>query len=285
MLWSPPTRGLPTMPATTFSDVLPPLHVGQLTATEFDVVPVAMILVAAALYLWGVVRVRRLRPRHPWPLGRTLAFIAAPLFAVGSPLALTYQASTEATKRWVARGLRSPVARFFDMPIVAFILYAVVIPITHLTVWYNYTLVHESVHNAEHIVFLVVGYLFWRQVFGIEPSEHRMHPGFKMLYLLVAVSVDTFVGLSLDSATHELFPAYTAMHRTWGPSLLSDLHIGGVIMWVGGDTLMMLAMIPVALEWLHVEERKAVRVDRELDAMLPGRGPGGSDQAPVTPGG
>jgi putative copper resistance protein D len=308
------------MPATPLlSDVPAPLHAGQLTSTGFDVVPVVMILGAAALYLFGVVRVRRLRPRHPWPLGRTLAFlaalvvtgiaifsfigvydgvlfwdhmvqhlllimVAALLFAVGSPLALTYRASTGATHRRVARALRSPVARFFDHPLVAFLLYAVVIPITHLTVWFNYTLVHESVHNAEHIVFLVVGYLFWRQVFGIEPSEHRMHPGLKMLYLLVAVSVDTFVGLSLDSASHELFPAYTAMHRTWGPTLVTDLHIGGVIMWVGGDTLMMLAMIPVALEWLHVEERRAVRVDRELDAMLPNRGPGGSDQAPVSPG-
>jgi hypothetical protein len=25
-------------------------------------------------------------------------------------------------------------------------------------------------------------------------------------------------------------------------------------------------MIPVALRWLHLEERKAVRIDRELDA-------------------
>ena len=37
-------------------------------------------------------------------------------------------------------------------------------------------------------------------------------------------------------------------------------------MWVGGDTLMLWPMIPVALRWMHMEERKAVRIDRELDA-------------------
>jgi hypothetical protein len=37
-------------------------------------------------------------------------------------------------------------------------------------------------------------------------------------------------------------------------------------MWVAGDTLMLWPMIPVALSWMHLEERKATRIDRELDA-------------------
>ena len=46
-----------------------------------------------------------------------------------------------------------------------------------------------------------------------------------------------------------------------------DLHVGGAIMWVVGDTLMLWPMIPVALRWMHMEERRAVRIDRELDAQ------------------
>ena len=38
-------------------------------------------------------------------------------------------------------------------------------------------------------------------------------------------------------------------------------------MWVVGDTLMLWPMIPVALRWMHMDERKAVRIDRELDAQ------------------
>src|SRR6202035_4247065 len=115
------------------------------------------------------------------------------------------------------------------------------------------------------LVFLGVGYLFWRQIFGSDPNCYRMHPALQFGYLFLAIPIDTFTGLSLDQTVHELFPAYTAMHRTWGPSLLADLHMGGVIMWVGGDTLMLWPMIPVALRWLHLEERRAVRVDREID--------------------
>ena len=141
------------------------------------------------------------------------------------------------------------------------------IPLSHLTSWYNLTLEHESIHNAEHLAFLVVGYLFWRQIFGDDPNSYRLHPALQFFYLFLAIPIDTFTGLSLAGATQELFPAYFATHRTWGPSYVTDLHIGGTIMWVVGDTLMLWPMIPVALRWMHLEERRAVRVDRELDAQ------------------
>ena len=163
------------------------------------------------------------------------------------------------------------MAKFLGHPVVAFVLYAVLIPVSHLTSWYNLTLEHESVHNAEHLAFLVVGYLFWRQIFGSDPNRYRLHPALQFFYLFLAIPIDTFTGLSLAGATNELFPAYFATHRTWGPSYVADLHVGGDIMWVVGDTLMLWPMIPVALRWMHMEERKAVRIDRELDA--PGSSP------------
>jgi cytochrome c oxidase assembly factor CtaG len=279
---------------------LPPLGRSQLFTTEFDFVPVAMILVALGLYLWGVRRHNALHPRHRWPVGKTIAWVgalfttgiaifsfvgvydgelfwdhmvqhlilimvAAPLFAVASPLRLAFSATSGTAHIVVTEALRSRVAQFFGNPIVAFILYAVVIPISHLTVWYNYTLTQESVHNAEHLTFLLVGYLFWRQIFGNDPNAHRLHPALQFFYLFMAIPIDTFTGLSLAGASHELFPAYLASHRTWGLSYITDLHVGGDIMWVVGDTLMLWPMIPVALRWMHMDERRAVRIDRELD--------------------
>ena len=281
---------------------LPPLRGSQLFATQFDFVPVAMIVAALVLYLWGVRRNNALHPRHPWSVGKTVAWIgalfttgvaifsfvgvydgelfwdhmvqhlilimvAAPLFAVASPLRLALCSTSGTAHIVVTEALRSRVAKLFGNPIVAFVLYAVVIPISHLTVWYNYTLTQESVHNAEHLVFLLVGYLFWRQIFGNDPNAHRLHPALQFFYLFMAIPIDTFTGLSLAGATREMFPAYLATHRTWGLSYVVDLHVGGDIMWVVGDTLMLWPMIPVALRWMHLEERKAVRIDRELDAQ------------------
>ena len=195
-----------------------------------------------------------------------LIMLAAPLFAIASPLQLAWSSTKGTAHLVVTEALRSPVAKFFGHPAVAFVLYAVLIPLSHLTSWYNLTLEHESVHNAEHLAFLVVGYLFWRQIFGNDPNAYRLHPGLQFFYLFLAIPIDTFSGLSLVGESHEIFPAYFATHRTWGPSYVTDLHVGGTIMWVVGDTLMLWPMIPVALRWMHMEERKAERIDAELDA-------------------
>lgn len=278
---------------------LPALRGTQFLATQWDVVPVALILAALALYLWGVARVNRLQRRHPWPLAKTVMWVAglvttgvaifsfvgvydselfwvhmvqhllliavaAPLFAAASPIDLAWRATHGEGRALMSRFLRSPVSRLFANPVVVFVLYAVLIPVSHLTAWYNLTLENEVAHNLEHLAFLGIGYLFWRQIFGSDPNRYQMHPGLQLAYLFVALPVDTFTGLSLNSVTHELFPAYLTTHRTWGPSLLRDLHIGGVIMWVGGDMLMMWPMIPIALRWMHREERRAQRLDQAL---------------------
>lgn len=289
------------MTSALFDDALSPLRGPQFFSSEFDFVPVTLIVGALVLYLWGVRRNDALHPRHRWPFGRTLAWVAAlcttgiavfsfvgvydselfwdhmvqhlllimvaaPLFAIGSPLQLAWRATSGTAHVVVTEALRSPVAKFVGHPAVAFVAYAIVIPLSHLSSFYNLTLIDENVHNAEHLLFLVVGYLFWRQIFGVDPNCYRLVPALQFAYLFLAVPIDTFTGLSLAGETHEIFPAYFAMHRTWGPSLLTDLHVGGDIMWVGGDSLMLWPMIPVALRWMHMEERKAARIDRELDA-------------------
>jgi putative copper resistance protein D len=287
--------------AALYDAPLPPLVGHQFTSTQFAFVPEAMLVAALVLYLWGVKRNNALHPRHRWSVGKTVAWVsalvttgiaifsfvgvydgelfwdhmvqhlllimvAAPLFALGSPLDLAWRATSGTAHLVVTEALRSHVAKFFGHPAVAFVLYAVLIPVSHLTSWYNLTLEHENVHNAEHLAFLVVGYLFWRQVFGSDPNSYRLHPALQFFYLFLAIPIDTFTGLSLAGTSHEIFPAYFATHRAWGPSYVNDLHIGGSIMWVVGDTLMLWPMIPVALRWMHMEERRAVRIDRELDA-------------------
>ncbi len=283
---------------------LPALRGSQFFTTQFAVVPVILIVGALALYLWGVKRVNQRQPRHLWPATKTAALIgalvatgiaifsfigvydgelfwdhmvqhlilimvAAPLYAASSPIDLAWRATTGRAHRDLTRALRSLPSRVLAHPITAFLLYAVLIPVSHLTSWYNYTLEHETVHNAEHLAFLVIGYLFWRQIFGSDPNAYHLHPALQFAYLFLAIPVDTFTGVSLNGATHELFPAYLSLHRTWGPGLVQDLHIGGVIMWVGGDTLMLWPMIPIALAWMHQEERRGWRADAELAAASP----------------
>lgn len=294
--------------------VTPPLSWRQFGSTRIDVFAV-LILAAALLYWLGVRQFGRLHPNTSWSMRRTAAFyggllvalvalesvigvydqilfydhmiqhlmlimVAAPLLAMGAPVELLERATTGKTHRIVERGLGSRIAEAVGHPVVDFVLYAVLVPIAHLTSFYNDSLTRPAVNDLEHVLFLAIGYLFWRHVVAIEPSRHPLSPPLRLVYLALAVPVDTFTGLTLASATTELFPAYLAIHRTWGPSLITDLHAGGAIMWVAGDTLMLIAMIPCAIQWMRYEEARAIEIDRELDLATQQRS---SQLGPMSP--
>ncbi len=286
--------------APLLADAAPPDIWHNLGATQIAFTPTVLIAGALALYLWGAWRVGRVHPGEPWAARRTVSFaaamavifvaielfvgvyddslfydhmiqhlllimVAAPLIALGAPLDLLARATAGRAHRWVTRILRSEVAHALGHPITALALYAGFIPVAHLTGLYNAALTNDLLHDNEHLAFLVIGYLFWRQVVAVEPRR-PLSPPLRLVYLMLAVPVDTFTGLTLVSASSELFPHYADVHRTWGPSLVGDLHIGGAIMWVGGDTLMVLAMIPVVVQWLRYENERAALLDAELDA-------------------
>jgi putative copper resistance protein D len=290
------------MSLALLADVPLPDIWGNLGATAIAFTPSVLIGGVTGLYLWAVWRVGRADPENPWSARRTAAFVgamvlvffaielvlgvyddtlfydhmiqhlllimlAAPLIAMGAPTELLVRSTTGGTHRVVTRVLDSTAAEVVGHPITGFVLYTVFIPVAHLTSLYNFTLTNDLAHDNEHLAFLVVGYLFWRPVVAIEPSRHPLTPALRLVYLMLAVPVDTFCGLVLASTNHEMFSAYAHVQRTWGPSLIGDLHIGGSIMWVVGDSLMALAMIPVAVQWVRSEEALTRQIDAELDAQ------------------
>jgi len=113
-----------------------------------------------------------------------------------------------------------------------------------------------------------VGYLFFRAAFGLERG-FTLHPGLRLVYVMAAVPVDTFTGLALDMNSRVPYPMY-AMSGPVGSTnstILSDIHLGGAIMWIGGDALMLLACIPIAVAWVRWETIRTKQLDAELDAQ------------------
>ncbi len=193
-----------------------------------------------------------------------LIMIAAPLFALSAPLDL-WRAAGGARTRAIFDGR---VMTVLTHPLVGFGAYFVVIPVTHLSGIANEMMLHEWVHHAEQIAFLVVGYLFFRAAFGLEHGR-TIHPGLRLVYVMAAVPVDTFTGLALVMTSALPFPAYRAMAPAGSTSawLLSNVHLGGAIMWIGGDALMLLACIPITAAWVKWETQRTKVLDAELDEL------------------
>jgi cytochrome c oxidase assembly factor CtaG len=193
-----------------------------------------------------------------------LVMVAAPLFALSAPLDLAYAAG--GPRRRVM--LDGPVMSLVTHPLVAFVLYFGFIPVTHLTSLFNLMLEHEWLHDVEHVAFLVVGYLFFRAAFGIERGR-SLHPGLRLVYVMGAVPVDTVTGLALAMSSHNPFGYYrttapTGSSASW---ILSNVRLGGAIMWIGGDALMLLACVPISIAWVRWETVHTRALDAELDAQ------------------
>jgi len=254
--------------------------------------PCALLLGASALYLYGVSRVSWARSSTVWwALGVVVTFLAtqsvlgvydmtyfsahmiqhlllimlaAPLFALSRPLDLLYQAGSAPVRRF----LDGHVMNVVTHPLVAFVAYFVFIPLAHLTGLFTTMMRHEWVHHLEQIGFLVVGYLFFRVAFGRERGR-TLHPGLRLVYVMAAVPVDTFTGLAILMTTQLPFVGYldTTPVGTSASQALNIFHLGGAIMWIGGDALMLLACVPIVVQWVRWESVQTKISDAELDRL------------------
>ena len=193
-----------------------------------------------------------------------LIMVAAPLFALSAPLDLAYGVGPEPVRRL----LDGALVRLMTHPLAGFALYFIFIPLTHLTSLFNLMLEHEWIHHVEHIGFLIVGYLFFRVAFGLERGA-TIHRGLRLVYVMAAVPVDTFTGLALAMSSKNPFPAFnhSAPRGSTPGSILASIHLGGAIMWIGGDALMLLACIPITVAWVRWETIRTRELDAELDSL------------------
>jgi cytochrome c oxidase assembly factor CtaG len=251
---------------------------------EFAPVVTAIAAVAAALYLWGAWRVARRHPARPWPWWRTAMFlggltvivvstesgigayddvlfwdhmiqhlmlimIAPPLLVVGQPFTLLLHASRNPLHTWAKRVMRSRVVSFLTWPPFGLAAYAAAIVGTHLTGLMGLVMTNPALHNAEHALYLVVGYLFFLPIFGREPIRWRVSYPIRLLVLILVMPVDTFTGLVLGYATTGM-PGMPASGRPAGaPSPVEDVHWGGAVMWIGGGAIMLAFIMIVFLLW------------------------------------
>jgi cytochrome c oxidase assembly factor CtaG len=273
--------------------MLPPFGWSSvLTDWQFAPVVTVVVALAAALYGWGVVRVARRHPARPWPPWRTAMFgaglavivlatqsgigvyddllftdhmvqhlllimVAPPLLIFGQPITLLMHASRNPLHTWTKRFLRSPVAKFLTWPVFGAVAYAAVVVGTHLTPIASLVERNQAWHDAEHALFLIVGYLFFLPILGKEPIRWRLSYPVRFVVLVLIMPVDTVTGLALGYGSPSSPGVPTGPRPAWAMSPVQDLHVGGAVMWVGGDALMFALMMIVFLMW-STDERAAL---------------------------
>ncbi|MFM2077528.1 MAG: hypothetical protein RJA49_1418 [Actinomycetota bacterium] len=143
-----------------------------------------------------------------------------------------------ATPEWLLRtlvgnGRTYRVVRFFTKPVVAAVIFNIMVMVLHVPVVVNATVTNGPLHFAMHLLVVLTAVLMWMPVVGPFP-ELQMSYGGKMIYLFLQSVVPTIPAAWLSFADGVVYRHYGEQPvRVWAIGPLDDQQIAAVIMKVG----------------------------------------------------
>ena len=192
-----------------------------------------------------------------------LTEVAAPLLTLGAPLLPVLWALPPVWRRGVghwwrqARGLRS-TWRSLTHPLVVWGLFAITLWLWHIPTLYQATLRSEWAHIAQHSSFLGTGLLFWWAL--LHPGGHRgLNYGAGILLVFTTMLHSGLLGVLMTFSTTAWYPVYTPAVAAWGLTPVEDQQMGGLIMWIVGGAIYMVAAVSLCGVWLNTLEHRMRR--------------------------
>jgi putative membrane protein len=275
------------------------------TASTVEAAPMALILVAAALYLCGQWRLWQRGDR--WSGLRSVSFIVgglgsiafatqsglgayddklfsthmaqhmilamvSPVFlALGAPVTLALRTLPGRSRGVLLAVLHSRVAKTLTFPLIGWALFVGSPFALYFSGWYPATLDHRWMHELLHIHFLLVGCLFLWPLVGLDPVPGRVPYPLRFLLVFGALPFHAILGISIMDSTQLIAAShYLALHLPWSDPY-SDQRVGGGLLWASGDLVGLLLLGSVTVQWMRASEREAAREDRRLDRLAAAR--------------
>jgi cytochrome c oxidase assembly factor CtaG len=275
-----------------------------LSEAQPQLLPLLLVLLPAAGYLYGV---HRLRARgDAWPLGRTLSFVfgglgtialatlsglaaydtslfavhmvqhmllsmvATVFLALGAPITLALRTLPRGPRGAVLAVLHSRLARVVSFPLIPWALYVASPFALYFSGWYAATLDSRGLHELLHVHFLVTGALFFWPLLGIDPVPGRGGHPFRLLLVGTTLPFHAFLGVSIMSVEPDGRGLLAADHYLPLHGLAESVfqqQLGGGLLWASGDVIGLLFLGVLITQWMRASEREAQREDRRLDRL------------------
>lgn len=195
-----------------------------------------------------------------------LIMIAPPLLMIANPMPFLLWGLPTKWRRKTGRVLSYLLHRNSDTrnlivkltaPGIIFMFWVISVIGWHDPVLYNAALRYEIIHDIEHIFFFAAGMLFWWHVTGAGP---RLHKQFgivaRIVFVLAAVPPNMLLGVILAFASETIYSYYEGVPRLWGIDPVTDQTIGGVIMWIPGSMMYIIAALILLTRLVDQESYK-----------------------------
>lgn len=126
------------------------------------------------------------------------------------------------------------VINFATKPVIAGLLFNLVIMITHIPALVNQSVSNGPLHYALHVLVITSSLLMWFSVCGPDKQRHLSYGG-KTIYLFLMSVVPTVPAAWLTFAEGAVYKHYDIAVRVWGLSVTTDQQLAGAIMKTGGS--------------------------------------------------
>lgn len=143
-----------------------------------------------------------------------------------------------ATPEWLFRamvgnGRTYRIIRWFSRPVIAGVLFNVVVMITHIPGLVNRSAESSPIHYSLHVILVSTALLMWIPICGPARELHMGYAG-KMIYMFLMSVVPTVPAAWLTFAEGTVYKHYNTPIRVWGLSVETDQQLAGAIMKTGG---------------------------------------------------
>lgn len=159
--------------------------------------------------------------------------------------------------------------RVLAHPLVALPLWTVNLFVWHVPGVYQAALAHGPVHALQHGLFLTTGALMWAAVVEPLPGPVWFGTGPKAVYVLVVRTAGAVLASVFIWASRPFYPWYAEADS--GVSPVTDQTIGGLIMFVEGSVVTLLAFGWLFLRWLREAELRQRLIDSGHDHQTAAR--------------
>ena len=144
-----------------------------------------------------------------------------------------------ATPQWLMRlvvgtGRTWRVVKFMTKPVVAAVVFNVVVMVTHIPPVVNSAVQSAPLHYSLHLLLVLTAILMWMPVVGPFP-ELRLSDASKPIYLFLQSVVPTVPAGWLTFAEGVVYKHYDQPVRGWSISPTDDQQLAGAIMKIGGS--------------------------------------------------
>jgi putative membrane protein len=174
-------------------------------------------------------------------------FVIPPLLLLGTPSWMI--------RPWILSRPIKPVARILTKPVVAFLIFSAVFVTAHFPLIFDRMCRDEDFHIFLHLMFMACGVILWWPILSPVPELPRLSYPAQILYLFLLMIPMTAVAAPITLATRVIYPWYTEGAHGWGLKPLADQVLGGLIMWIGQGTYLMIVFTFIFYKWSQLEDR------------------------------